>query len=119
MEKRLKEAQGLVEQTEYNKAKEILITLFKERADDDQMYFLLGRCFLETGDNSNAVRFFKKAVALRPHDTDYLIALGSAYEAFGEPIHAMEIYVRVLAGTPDNKVASEGIKRLLYVTEES
>jgi len=113
METRLKEAKMLVELKRFDEAKEILMPIFEEREKDDQMYFLLGKCFLETGDNSNAVRFFQKAVDLKPREAEYLLALATAQEAFGDTIQAMDTYLKILALSPESVVASERMMALI------
>jgi tetratricopeptide (TPR) repeat protein len=113
MEKRLNDAKTMVDAKQYNNALELLIPLFEERERDHELYFLLGKCFLETGDSSNAVRFFQKAIELNLREPEYLLALGRAYESFGDPIKAMDTYLKVLALSPESVVASERMLALV------
>jgi tetratricopeptide (TPR) repeat protein len=85
MKQILSQAQALVERHAYDEAVEMLMPFFEKREKGALFYFLLGTCFLETGDSANAVRFLEKAVEIDPQEKRYILSLKRAYKAFGEP----------------------------------
>jgi tetratricopeptide (TPR) repeat protein len=112
MENIFSKAKAMIEMKRYDEALDMLVPLFEEREKDDELYFLMGTCFLEKEDTSNAVRFFQKAVDLNPLEERYLLALGSAHEAFGDIVKAMDTYLKVLVLSPESVVASERMLKL-------
>jgi len=113
MNERIEAIKQLMVQDQYNEACKRLIVLFEKNFRDPEVSFLLGKCFFNTGDISNAIRFYRKAVELRPWKREFLLALGRAYEVFGENIKAIEVYRKVLELSPEYLLAGERLMALI------
>jgi len=95
MNKRVSEAKTLMQLHAYDHALALLMPLFTKERDVDIVY-LIGQCFYEKLDISNAVRFFKKALEYAPENEHILYDLGRAYQEFDRPLEALEIYRKIL-----------------------
>jgi Flp pilus assembly protein TadD len=58
-----------------------------------------------------AIRYFKRAVAISPRYSDALNDLGVAYEAKGEMDLAIASYRRAVAADPTNLMAKKNLAR--------
>lgn len=62
--------------------------------------FTFGRALYGSGDTTNAISAFRKAVALRPNDRRALFFLGTALERAGDISGAITTYRRLIAAHP-------------------
>ncbi len=69
------------------------------------MYSIL--FFYAKEDISNAVRFLKRAVDLESENTEYLVSLALAYEAFEEPEKAFCIYLKLIKKEKELQFSAE------------
>jgi len=113
MNEKKEKAKLLIASEEYDAARLALISLFEKDAGDAEICFLLGECFFKIGDISNAVRFYQRAAEILPHKREFFLALGSAYEAFGEEHRAIEAYLRVLELSPEYLFVTERLMALM------
>lgn len=119
MNEKKERAKLLIASEAYDAARLALISLFEKDAADAEICFLLGECFFKTGDISNAVRFYQRAAELHPQNREFLLSLGSAYEAFGEEHRAIEAYLKVLALSPEYLFATERLMALMRSEKRS
>jgi tetratricopeptide (TPR) repeat protein len=89
-------AKGLIQKQDYDTALALLLPLFS-RGKDAETVYLIGKCFDEKLDISNAVRFFQRALEYEPMNHDFLFAMGKAYQEFDQPDEALNVYRRIVA----------------------
>ena len=95
---------ALLKQGKYDQAIESL----KNFSSDDLLvqaraYSLIGDAYLEKKDAAEAVSFYKKAADYKPNryfTPGYLLKLGIAHEAAGEPQEAIKVYDSLLEKYP-------------------
>jgi tetratricopeptide (TPR) repeat protein len=79
-------------------------------------YIMLGSCFLEKGDNVQAIQYFKEAAQIKGLTKEKVAKLhfnlGLAYEASGMVSEAMEAFNIVLKYDQSFSEAQERIRRL-------
>ncbi|SFV67055.1 hypothetical protein MNB_SV-10-896 [hydrothermal vent metagenome] len=107
-----KTVEQLIHEEKYEEAHSILMSLFHEKNDDAEVYYMLGTYFNAVGDISNAVRSFKKSSELKPNDSEYFLALGMAYEVFDEPKLAVDAYFKVIELNHETALAMQRLEVL-------
>ncbi len=75
----LEEAKRLIDEGEFEQAREVLLKLVESRPEDPEVNFLLCRVFVAFGDHDNAIKYGKKAVELDDSVSDYHLWLGRAH----------------------------------------
>jgi tetratricopeptide (TPR) repeat protein len=88
-------ARHLIQKQDYDSALALLIPRFT-REKDAEIVYMIGKCFYEKLDISNAVRFFQRALEYDPMNREFLFAMGRAYQAFDQPAEALNIYRRIV-----------------------
>ena len=82
-------------------------------------YIMLGSCFLEKGDNSQAIQYFKEASQIKGLTREKMARLhfhlGLAYEANGMLSQAIETFSQALRLDQSISEAQERIKRLQHL----
>lgn len=69
--------------------------LKNKRADDPNIYFLLGSAYEEIGDLKNALKNYDAAVALKPESIDFLKAKAAVLVKMGRQSEAYKILLKV------------------------
>lgn len=75
----LNEARTLMDQGEFEQAKEVLLKVVESQPESAEANFLLCRVFVAFGDHDNAIKYGKKAVELDDSVSDYHLWLGRAH----------------------------------------
>jgi len=108
--------QTLIRERKFEEALEVLVILFEDLQIDAEIYYLMGTCFYAKEDISNSVRFLKKAVDIEPENTEYLVSLALAYEAFEESEKAFHTYLELVKKEEELQFATE---RLAYLSKSA
>ncbi len=75
----LKEGKRLIEEGEFEQAREVLLKVVEGQPESAEANFLLCRVFVAFGDHDNAIKYGKKAVELDDSVSDYHLWLGRAH----------------------------------------
>jgi len=78
-------------------------------ARSETAYFNLGNASLEKGDVEPALIFFKKALEIKPKDSDVWLNLGNAYDLQGKSDEALRAYRQALLVNPKSASAYQNI----------
>jgi tetratricopeptide (TPR) repeat protein len=97
----------------YEEALNILIHEINFKNAEAEIYALVGKCFLGSGDSSNAIRSFKRALEQDECNIEYHLMLAEAYEVFGENFSALDTYLKVLTLSPKCVSAAERVSKLV------
>ena len=107
---------------DYNNA----IEYFKKYTNDDKILApmalgLTGDCYLQLGDNQNAVSYYEKATKNSPNDFTtpmYLVKLGMTYEIMGNNAKALEAYKTLKKDFPQSNEAFEISKNIANLEQK-
>jgi tetratricopeptide (TPR) repeat protein len=77
---------------QYPQAKALLQEWLAQQPQDGQMWHLLGRVCVETGETKSAIRHFEQAIALDPNDADSRYWIGGIQQKLGYIVAAEAAY---------------------------
>jgi tetratricopeptide (TPR) repeat protein len=75
----LEEGKKLLDQEQYDQAKEVLLKVVQAEPENPEVNFLLCKTFLYLGDHDNCVKYGEKAVKLNDTNSDYHLWLARGY----------------------------------------
>jgi tetratricopeptide (TPR) repeat protein len=75
----LEQGKKLMDEWEFERAKDVLLEVVEEQPDNAEANFLLCHAFLALGDHDNAIKYGKKAVELDDSVSNYHLWLGRAH----------------------------------------
>jgi len=84
----------------FEQAKRCFQNYVRFNEKDDNGWFLLGLSCERLGDNSSAMKWYKKAFEFSPDNTDYILAVGRIYLAEGNFEQAESLYLEKMASSP-------------------
>ena len=102
------------------------IEYLKKYTNDDKVLApmslgLIGDCYLQLGDQQNAVSYYEKATKKNPNDFTtpmYLVKLGMTYEIMENYGKALETYKTLKKDYPTSNEAFEISKNIAYLEEK-
>ena len=111
-----------LKQVDYNNA----ITYLKKYTNDDKIFApmslgLIGDCYLQLGDQQNAVSYYEKATKKSPNEFTtpmFLVKLGMTYEIMGNNAKALEAYKTLKKDYPQSNEAFEISKNIANLEQK-
>lgn len=82
----------------------------------EEVYNLMGNCYVQMDDYEDAFVVYKKALELQPNDVTYIVNLAVAYRQYGNNEKAKELYEQALLIDPDYPELNSSLGSL-YVLE--
>ena len=76
-------AQDLFKKGEYNQAFDKFFEALKYNEENDEVYYQLGKCNYYIKSFQDSIAHFKRAIAIKPHESKYYFGLGCAYDEMG------------------------------------
>ncbi len=98
----------------YDIAEELVCSAIVEQDNNPSFYFTLGRILNKQEKKEDAVKAYRKALALNPDFTDALNNLGTCLLSLGRTDDASDIFARILKKDPGNFNALCNTASILY-----
>lgn len=95
-------AQDLFKKGDYNKAFDKFFEALKYDEENDDVYFQLGKCNYYIKSFQDAIAHFKRAIAIKPTESNYYFGLGCVYDAMGQSKNAEVAFFDALNINPMN-----------------
>ena len=100
-----RQADRLYDEKKYQEALDIYLSLVKKYPKAEKYSIYCGNCFDAIGDETQAIRFYKKASKLNPISNVSLLALANLYYNKEDYEHASKFAQTILKKFPDNASA--------------
>ena len=94
----------------------VLEKAFQRDSSQFDNAFALGNMLLDRDRPREAIRYFERAIQLRPKDVRALVNLGAAFDANGSPAAAQERYKKALELAPGDPMANCRMASSLYAS---
>jgi tetratricopeptide (TPR) repeat protein len=103
------DALKLLEERQFQKAREILEGLLRQTPNDVNLLYNLGMCYTELNETRQAVEMLKKCTDLAPKYSNAHVALSFAYTKDNDLTKAKEHLLKALDIDPDNSYALKNL----------
>lgn len=95
-------AQDLFKKGDYNRAFDKFFEALKYDEENDDVYFQLGKCNYYIKSFQDSIAHFKRAIAIKPTESNYYFGLGCVYDAMGSNRNAEVAFFDALEIDPLN-----------------
>jgi len=95
-------AQDLFKQGKYNQAFDKFFEALKYNEENDEVYYELGKCNYYIKSFQDSIAHFKRAISIKPQESNYYFGLGCAYDEFGSVKNAKIAFYDALNIDPMN-----------------
>jgi len=109
-------AQDLFKKGQYNQAFDKFFEALKYDEENDEVYYQLGKCNYSIKSFQDSIAHFKRAIAIKPSESQYYFGLGCAYDEMGQTKLAKNAFYDALNINPANVKAR--IAYALALTKE-
>lgn len=109
-----RQASGLFNEKEYEKALEIYILLFKGNPKVESYAISCGNCYDAMGDKQQAINFYNQALKINRHSEAAKLNLSTIYYEIGNYKKAENYAREVLQTNPDNLMAWQNLANIAY-----
>lgn len=108
------QAAFLYKEQKYPEALDIYLSLYQKSPKTEKYSIFCGNCFDAMGDESQAVRFYKKAARINPVSLEALTALANLYYHGGDYNSSEKFSLKILKKNPDNVSALLNLGNIAY-----
>lgn len=109
-------AQDLFKKGQYNQAFDKFFEALKYDEENDEVYYQLGKCNYLIKSFQDSIAHFKRAIAIKPQESQYYFGLGCAYDELGQTKLAKSAFYDAVNINPANVKAR--IAYALSLTKE-
>lgn len=109
-------AQDLFKKGQYNQAFDKFFEALKYNEENDEVYYQLGKCNYLIKSFQDSIAHFKRAIAIKPSESQYYFGLGCAYDEMGQTKMAKNAFFDAVNINPTNVKAR--IAYALSLTKE-
>lgn len=95
-------AQDLFQQGQYNQAFDKFFEALKYNEENDEVYFELGKCNYYIKSFQDSIAHFKRAISIKPQESNYYFGLGCAYDEYGSVKNAKIAFYDAININPMN-----------------
>lgn len=95
-------AQDLFKKGQYNQAFDKFFEALKYNEENDEVYYQLGKCNYLIKSFQDSIAHFKRAIAIKPQESQYYFGLGCAYDELGQTKSAKNAFFDALNINPTN-----------------
>ena len=95
-------AQDLFQKGQYNQAFDKFFEALKYNEENDEVYYQLGKCNYYIKSFQDAISHFKRAISIKPQESNYYFGLGCAYDEFGSTKNAKIAFYDAININPMN-----------------
>jgi len=109
-------AQDLFKKGQYNQAFDKFFEALKYNEENDEVYYQLGKCNYLIKSFQDSIAHFKRAISIKPSESQYYFGLGCAYDEMGQTKLAKNAFYDAVNINPTNVKAR--IAYALALTKE-
>jgi len=95
-------AQHLFQEGQYNQAFDKFFEALKYNEENDEIYYELGKCNYYIKSFQDSISHFKRAITIKPQESNYYFGLGCAYDEFGSVKNAKIAFYDAININPMN-----------------